>query len=389
MIGAGIFSALGPAAGAAGSGLLIGLALAAVVAYANATSSAQLAAVYPEAGGTYVYGRETLGPLWGYLAGWSFVVGKTASLAAMALTFGAYAWPEFARPVAIAAVIVGTAVNYRGVEKTARVTKVIVALVLVTLAVVVYSALANPDSTPSNVSDLAGVSVGGILQSAGLLFFAFAGYARIATLGEEVVQPERTIPRAIPIALGVTLTVYAVVAVSALVSVGPTALAASTAPLATVTGEGSSWAGNVVRAGGTLAALGVLLSLLAGVSRTLFAMARNRDLPDWLSTVHPIHETPHRAEIAIGLVVIGVAAVADLRGAIGFSSFAVLAYYAIANVAAFTQPPAERRWRRGWQVLGMVGCLVLAVSLPMASVVGGAVLLAVGMAVRAATGPRA
>ena len=105
MIGAGVFAAIGPAAEAAGSGLLIGLAVAAVVAYCNATSSAQLAAIYPASGGTYVYGRERLGPLWGFLAGWGFVVGKTASCAAMALTFGAYAGPDARRaPLAVGAV---------------------------------------------------------------------------------------------------------------------------------------------------------------------------------------------------------------------------------------------------------------------------------------------
>ena len=104
MIGAGVFAAIGPAADAAGGGLLLGLGIAAIVAYCNATSSARLAAVYPASGGTYVYGRARLGPFWGFLAGWGFVVGKTASCAAMALTFGAYAAPAWQRPIAVAAV---------------------------------------------------------------------------------------------------------------------------------------------------------------------------------------------------------------------------------------------------------------------------------------------
>jgi APA family basic amino acid/polyamine antiporter len=103
MIGAGVFAAFAPAAEAAGSGLLLGLALAAAVAYANALSSAQLAALYPLSGGAYIYGCERLGHFWGFLAGWAFVVGKTASCAAMALTFGAYAAPSFARWLAVAA----------------------------------------------------------------------------------------------------------------------------------------------------------------------------------------------------------------------------------------------------------------------------------------------
>ncbi|MDQ3312617.1 MAG: APC family permease, partial [Actinomycetota bacterium] len=276
MIGAGVFAAIGPAARAAGSGLLVGLAIAAVVAYCNATSSAQLGAVYPASGGTYVYGRERLGPFWGYLAGWGFVVGKTASCAAMALTFGAYAWPEWRRPLAVAAVVALTAVNYRGVRKTAWLTRAIVAVALAALAVVVVGALAGGQASTDDLGPLTAGGWSGILESGGLLFFAFAGYARIATLGEEVVDPARTIPRAIPIALGVTLGVYAVVAVSALLAAGPGALAESTAPLATAVRAGSlDWLAPAVRIGGTVAALGVLLSLIAGVSRTAFAMAAN------------------------------------------------------------------------------------------------------------------
>ena len=177
MIGAGVFAAIGPAAEAAGSGLLIGLAVAAVVAYCNATSSAQLAALYPSSGGTYVYGRERLGHLWGYLAGWAFVVGKTASCAAMALTFGAYAAPDWARPLAVGAVVALTVVTLLGVTKTAWVTRVIVTIVLASLATVVVGAISADPST-GNIGSLTEGGLHGILQSAGLLFFAFAGYAR-------------------------------------------------------------------------------------------------------------------------------------------------------------------------------------------------------------------
>src|SRR6185437_7246680 len=140
MIGAGIFAALGPAADAAGSGLLVGLLVAALVAYCNATSSAALASLYPESGGTYVYGRKRLNAFWGFLAGWGFVVGKLASCAAMALTFAYYAAPSLARPLAFAAVVAMTAVNYFGVAKTAAATRVIVVIVLSCLALVVFAA---------------------------------------------------------------------------------------------------------------------------------------------------------------------------------------------------------------------------------------------------------
>jgi APA family basic amino acid/polyamine antiporter len=225
----------------------------------------------------------------------------------------------------------------------------------------------------------------GILESAGLLFFAFAGYARIATLGEEVVDPARTIPRAIPIALGITLLVYLTVAVSALVAVGPVALADSTAPLATAVRAGSlDWLTPAVRIGGALAALGVLLSLLAGVSRTAFAMAANGDLPRVLDAVHPTHRVPYRAELATGGVVITLVLLVDLRGAIGFSSFTVLTYYVITNVAACTLRADQRRWPRPFAVVGIAGCVVLAISLPTAAVITGAAVLAVGAVARLA-----
>ncbi|OBI22131.1 transporter [Mycobacterium sp. E2327] len=380
MIGAGIFAALGPAAHAAGSGLLLGLAVAAVVAYCNATSSARLAARYPASGGTYLYGRERLGDFWGYLAGWGFVVGKTASCAAMALTVGSYAWPSQAHAVAVAAVVALTAVNYVGVQKSAWLTLIIVAVVLAVLAAVVVAVFTSRSIGAEHLH-LSGVTAGGVIQAAGLLFFAFAGYARIATLGEEVRDPARTIPRAIPLALAIALAVYALVAVAALAALGPRRLAEASAPLSeAVRAAGMGWLAPVVQVGATVAALGSLLALILGVSRTTLAMARDHHLPHALAAVHPRFGVPHRAELLIGVVVAVLAATADLRGAIGFSSFAVLIYYAVANASALTLRPDEGRPRRAIPVIGLVGCLVLACALPLSSVLSGAVVLGLGVA---------
>ena len=187
----------------------------------------------------------------------------------------------------------------------------------------------------------------GVLQAAGLLFFAFAGYARIATLGEEVREPERTIPRAIPIALAITIGLYLLVGIAVLVALGPDALAASTRPLAdAVDAVGAAWAVPVVRVGAAVASLGALLALIAGVGRTGLAMARNGDLPRWLGSVHPKYRVPDHAELTVAVVVSVLVLTTDLRGAIGFSSFGVLTYYAIANASAFTQDAAHRRWPR-------------------------------------------
>jgi len=371
MVGAAIFAALSPAARYAGSALLIGLVIAGAVAYCNATSSARLAALYPESGGTYVYGRRRLGDVWGYLAGSAFVVGKVASCAAMALTFGHYVAPSVARPLAVGAVVALTTVNLAGISKTAGLTRLIVAVVLTALAVFVVVALAGGTVDTSHLSDSHG-GVLGVLRSGGILFFAFAGYARIATLGEEVAEPARTIPRAIAVALGLTIAIYAIVAFAALLAAPPALLAATQAPLRAVVEAGSlDGFAPVVQVGAAVASLGVLLSLLAGVSRTVFAMAANRHLPHALASVHERRRVPHRAELLVGAVVVVTVSLADIRSAIGFSSFCVLFYYAVANASALTL-----RRRLLVPAAGVVGCLVLAFTLPFWSIAIGAAAIA-------------
>jgi APA family basic amino acid/polyamine antiporter len=383
MLGAGVFAVFAPAAASAGSAVLVALVVAGFVAYCNATASAQLAAAYPASGGTYLFGREVLGPWWGFLAGWGFVIGKTASCAAMALTFAAYAAPGWERPVAAAAVVALTVVNCFGITRTAALTKVLLSVVLVVLLGTV--ALALPAAEPVSVGWFTHGPLG-ILQASGLLFFAFAGYARIATLSEEVRDPTRTIPRAILAALGTAIVIYLIVGVTLLLVLGPDRLASSTAPLAdllTVAGHPGLTVG--VRIGAAAASLGALLALITGIGRTAMAMARNRDLPPVLAAVDQRYGVPRRAEIAIGTVVCALVLTVDLRGVIGFSSFGVLVYYAVANASAFRQPPTERRWPQWLNIAGFVGCVVLAVTLPIASVLIGAGVLAVGLLGRLAT----
>lgn len=386
MLGAGVFVAYAPAAAAAGSWLLLSLAIAAVVAYANATASARLAALYPESGGTYVYGREQLGPFWGYLAGWAFVAGKLSSCAAMAWTIGVYAWPEQARWVAIAAVALVAAISYRGITKSALVTRVIVAIV-VTALILVSALLLGLE--PTAASSAGGIDAGptGVLAGAGFLFFAFAGYARIATLGEEVVEPERTIPRAIPIALGITVALYALVAIALLRTRGAEVVATDPAPLAgALRATGLIWADPVVRIVAGLAAFGSLLGVLLGVSRTGLAMARDRHLPPPLAAVHPRFQVPHRAELTAAALVILLVLLGQLVTAISFSSVLVLFYYAITNASAY-RLPAGTRAHRVLPVVGLLGCLLLAVFQPLATVLAAGAILVVGAVIYAMRNP--
>lgn len=379
MLGAGVFVVFAPAAEAAGTWLLGALGLAAAIAFCNAVASAQLASCYPSSGGTYLFGREVLGPWWGFTAGWGFVVGKTASCAAMAMTVGAYAFPgvPWAQRVAgIVAVALLTLATLRGITRTARVARLLLAVTFAVLILVVLlsgrSALADPVWTTANGG------VPGVLQAAGLLFFAFAGYARIATLAEEVRRPA-VLGRAILTALAIAVTTYAVVGVTLLATLGDD-LGSSVTPLADAAdAAGAPWAAPIVRLGAIAAALGALLALLTGVGRTTLAMARERDLPGWLGAVDPRRRVPHHAEIAVGLVVMAVVALTDLRGAIGFSSFGVLIYYAVANLAAYRQPPAQRRWPRALQIGGLAGCLVLAASLPLSSALVGLAVIVTGV----------
>ena len=406
MIGAGVFVAFAPAAARAGSLVWVSLAIAAVIAVCNALSSARLAAHFPAAGGTYVYGRELLGPLPGFLAGWGFIVGKTASCAAMALTVGLYIWPEQAHLVAAAAVLGLTVLSVFGVQRTASVAKVLVVIVLAVLAVFLVLAWMGP-SDVAGAGTTAGAAGGGgegaaaagaalfpapaidgeawplrvigVLGGAGFCFFAFAGYARIATLGEEVRNPARTIPRAVVVAISIVIVVYALVLAAVVHVLGIGGVAAGAAPVLDAAERiGNGEFAPVVRVAAGIAALGALLGGILGVSRTTLAMARDRHLPTPLASVHPAARTPYVAEICVGVLVAGVVLLADVRQAIGFSSFAVLIYYLVANTAALRLDRARRRLPAWVPVLGAVGCVIVAGSLPWQSVAGGVVVFLVG-----------
>ncbi|PVZ54103.1 APC family permease [Arthrobacter sp. H-02-3] len=389
MLGAGVFVVFSPAAALAGPLLTLAVAVAGVIAYCNAVASAQLAARYPASGGTYVYGRRQLGEWPGFIAGWGFVTGKTASCAAMALTFGHYVAPAYATPLAVAAVVVLTGINLLGITRTAFLTRILLAIVLATIVFVAVASLLGPHPDGAPAVSAAPVyptpsGVGwGVLPAAGLMFFAFAGYARIATLGEEVKDPTRTIPRAILAALAGAFVIYLGLAALLQWHLPPQQLAESTAPLLDAVAVSQLSAGvPFVQAGAAAACLGALLALITGVGRTTLAMARERDLPARLARVGGPHTVPFVAELAVAAVVIVLLLSTNVMTVVGFSSFGVLIYYAVTNAAAFTL--ARRPWHapRWLNVLGFLGCLVLAVTLPPASMLVMAAVLAVGVAGR-------
>lgn len=377
MLGAGVFVAFAPAAAVAGELLLLSLLVAALLAAANAHSSARLAVRYPTSGGTYVYARERLGLPWGHLAGWAFMVGKTASCAVMALTVGAHLWPENETILGLLVVLGALVLNLQGITRSAQAAAVIVGLVLLVLGCfVVAMFLAPPDVVAEAEPETARSSVWGVLQGAGFLFFAFAGFARVATLGEEVRSPGRTIPRAIGLSLAVVLAVYATVALAFTTSVGVGWLAARVAPLAEAAEiSGWSWLGSVLRFTAGVAAAGALLALTLGVTRTVVAMARDHHLPRQLARVEGTHAVPRAAVLAVCIAVAVLVLLADVRASIGVSSFCVLVYYALANASAWTLAPGATRVV---PAVGLLGCLAVAVVLPWESVLFGVLVLGIG-----------
>jgi APA family basic amino acid/polyamine antiporter len=314
------------------------------------------------------------------------LAGKTASAGAIALIAGSYLWPEQAKTVAVTAVVVLAAVNMAGIRSTARVSLVIVVVVLGGLAVMlaVVGLAGSPRITPLDLGTMTNAGAPAILQAAGLLFFCFAGYARMATLGEEVRDPQKTLPRAILTALGVTLALYFVIGVLCVSVLGPELLAGSVSPLADLAGAGAAaapWA-VLARLVAAVACLGSLMGILAGLSRTGLAMARERDLPGPLGHVSARTHAPVVAEASIAVVAIAGILLLGPTQMVGFSACTVLAYYAIAHLSALRQPVAERWLPRALPIIGLIGCLVLAVSLPWPGVVAAAGWLAAGLAVR-------
>ncbi|MFO7262129.1 MAG: amino acid permease [bacterium] len=385
IVGAGIFVVTGVAAGVAGPAFLLGLLLAGVAAAANALSSAQLAAAYPRAGGTYEYGYRVLSPALGFAAGWLFLASKITAAGTVALGLAGYL--EALRPglppraVAFGAVVVFTALNYFGIRRSSRANLVIVAISVGALLLFVIAGI--PSFRMSNLRPFAPAGWGGVLRAAALLFFAYTGYARIATLGEEVREPQRTIPRAIEITIGGVLILYLAVALVATGTAGTDALARTAAPLeAAARSFRPGWVPTAVAAGGVAAMLGVILSQLLGLSRMAFAMARRGDLPRFLDAVHPRYGVPGRAALAVGGAAAVVAATGTLAGVAATASFTILLYYGIANLAALRMPREAKLFSDAVPVFGLAACTLLAFSLSPRIILTGLALLAVGFLVR-------
>ena len=362
MVGTGVFAVWEPALARAGTWLIAAVVIAGVVAALNATSTARLAARFPEAGGVYAYGRIQIGRPVGLLAGVVFVIGKTASAAAAALTIGLYVWPDNAKVAALAAIALLLMLNLRGIVRSTRVAGVMVTAVIVIL--LAFSALTNVGlvDAPLETTSAFEANTQGVLAASALVFVAFAGYARITVLGEEVRNPARVIPRAVAISFVTVGALYVIVALTVVnaatrgVAIGPAALA----DIAEAE-VGSGLRAAVVIAA-VLAAGAVLLSLISGVGRTLFAMADAGDAPRMLAAVGSTTKVPYRAEVVAALGTAILVLAGGLVLALSVSAVMILTYYAISHLAAMR---LERPASVGGTLLaltpyaGLAGCALL------------------------------
>ena len=378
ILGAGIFAVIAPAASIAGPALLISLIIAAFVAFCNALSSAQLAAVLPRSGGTYEFGRRMLGPWWGFCAGWMFLTANTVGPGVIALAFGFYFHAVLvavpARTAAVVAVLVMTLLNAVGIRRSVHVTDVVVIMSVLSLLAVFVIGL--PSAQAVNFTPFAPNGVVGIVQATGLLFFAYTGYSRIATLVEEVRNPKRTIPRATVVALGTAVILYLLVSATALGVLGAARLSQSLSPLeATLTAVGSGAGVAIVAAGALLTTFNEGLSDLLGVSRVAFAMGREADLPSSLAQLGR-GENPWRSVVFVGVIAMLVAAFAPFGVAVAVSSLGTLLYYTVTNLSALRLTAQQRMFPRLLAMAGLVGCLGLALALgPQDIGIGLAILL--------------
>lgn len=374
IIGTGIFVSVGIAAGVAGPAVVFAVAIAAVVATFNGLSSAQLAASHPVSGGTYEYGYRYLNPTFGFIAGWMFLCAKTASAATAALGFGGYALAaldvesRYARiGLGVGTVVILTMILVGGMTRSNRTNVIIVSITLTTLAAFVLAGIPTTIDGASTqlTSAWNNVNARDLLHATALMFVAFTGYGRIATLGEEVKQPEKTIPRAIVLALVATMALYVGVVVVAIATVGADTLAAATrgtaAPLQVVAEAFTiPQVRYLVAIAAVTAMLGVLLNLLLGLSRVLLAMARRGDMPPTLAKVDERSSSPRLAVVVTGVLIAALTLSGSVKTTWSFSAFTVLIYYAITNLAALKLPAEHRRYSRWVPALGLANCLGLA-----------------------------
>src|SRR5690554_1974781 len=385
IIGAGIFVVTGVAAGVSGPSFILGLIIAGIIASFNALSSAQLAASHPHSGGTYEYGYILLNPSLGFSAGWMFLVSKLSAAGVVAIGFGSYFYQlvPLGSPMilSLCAVVFLTLANYFGIKKAGTLNLIIILVTLTSLFYLIFSGISEVHI--ENFKPFAPFGLKGVFESSAILFFAFTGYGRIATLAEEVAEPKKTIPKAIIITIVTAIILYLVISIISIGTIGDAAIAQSKSPLQEVANVLHTPAISVILTiGASTAMLGVLLSQILGISRVMLAMGRRNDLPPFFKAIHEKYHVPHIGILFTGLIILALTLFGSFEFIVRAATFTILLYYSITNIAALKQPKLDRMYGRMIPLLGLLGCIAMSVSLPLNVMLSGVGLLLTGFVIR-------
>ena len=363
MIGAGLFYNLAPTSKISSYSSILGLLLASTLAFANASSSAQLASLYPQTGGTYLYANKVLGKLPGNIAGIVFILGKTVSCVAIALTLGNYISPIYGKELGVGLSVIVFLIGYKGITKTAALARWFVLIVISILVFFCIAILMTP-STNIAIPLLEGFSASNLFLSAAIWFFAFTGYSRLATYGEEIKNPETIIPSSILTGLGITVTIYLFVNWLSLAIIGPEVVANSNTPLLVAMDVSvmSDFSFLIVFAS-TIATASVFLALLPAISRIYVAMSRDGILPNMFSKIHNKNNSAYVSELFVLLtVVVGIYTI-NITNAIKLSAFFILIYYSLTNLSVINLEKNQRLYSVSIAYYGLLMCMVLGFSL--------------------------
>ncbi|TVQ04774.1 MAG: amino acid permease [Balneolaceae bacterium] len=393
IVGTGIFVSIAIATQVSGTGVIIAIIIAALLATFNGLSSAQLAAAHPVSGGTYEYGYRFLNSWFGFTAGWMFMTAKSASAATAVLGCAGYLFYAldfhpgrfWLVTAGLAILLVMTILVSGGISRSNLANKVIVTVTLIGLSALVFAGffLYGAPVEPFTLA-LSDTSASSILYGSALMFVAYTGYGRIATLGEEVAEPKKTIPKAIILSMAVIVLLYLLVSLTALNVMGAEAFGKTVegeaAPLMIVAQAMSlPYIGTVITIAAITAMLGVLLNLILGLSRVLLGMARRRDVPKILARINPKSKSPVASVLVTSLIIAILVMSGDVVFTWSFSAFTVLIYYAITNLSALMLPDDLRLYPRFIPVFGLFGCLFLAFWIEPRFWILGLILIGIGL----------
>jgi basic amino acid/polyamine antiporter, APA family len=381
IIGGGIFIVTGIVAGLAGAALVVSIALAAVISFFTALSFIELTQWRPAEGSVYYYSRTLLSPFAGFLAGWMWLVSNIFTGAAVALGVAHYLISLLPgvnpRWTAVLLCLGFTLLNWVGVKHSAQVNNILVGtkLAVLLLFVLVGALHFNPAHfTPFFTS------ASGVFKGAFFIFFAFAGFARVAIVAEEVKDARRTVPRSILLSLVLSALIYIAVSSVALGLVGSSRLAGSKSPLVdAIRVAGQPALVYAVSLGGMLAMASVLLTSILGVSRMIFAMAREGDLPSFLGRLQSKYQTPPFAVLIAGAGCALCASLFDVTSVVAISTFATLFNYSLANASAFRLAAGRRAYPRVIAAVGLLLCLFLMPFISAGLLAAGMICLLIGL----------